>query len=81
MTTEDEKKVLSKLKTNFIYDLSKAVPNLLRKSSQDIRVKVSEILQTSDSQEMAEAKSFIDKSANIMGSDVVNTLIEAIEKY
>jgi len=81
MTTEQEKKVLSELKTNYIYDLSKAVPNLLRKSSIDIKLKLSEILQTSDSQELAEAKTFVEQSANIMGSDVVNTLIEAIEKY
>jgi hypothetical protein len=81
MTTEQEKKVLSELKKVFIYDLSKVIPSLLKKGSTDVKLKLSEILQTSNSEDIAEAKTFIKQSADIMGSDLVSTLTDTIEKY
>lgn len=81
MTNEHEQKILAELKKNFIYDLNNGVKSLLRKSAIDIKLKLSEILQTSDVNEIAEGRTFVEQSTNIMSQDFLNQLIETVEKY
>lgn len=81
MTTEHEQKILEELKKNFIYDLNNGVKSLLRKSSIDIKLKLPELLKTSDKNEIEEGRVFVEQSTNIMAQDFLNQLIETVKKY
>ncbi len=81
MKTEQEKKLVESLITQFRKDIALGLKNLAVKSSLDIKNDVVNIIGTDAKEEVLEAKKFVKDSTDIIVREAIEKLDEFLSGY
>lgn len=81
MTEKTGNKLLYELKQIIEHDVSGALKSLLEKSRLDLLPRLSEIIESDDANEIAEAKSYIKDAADILATDLMIQIKQFLQNY
>lgn len=81
MDGTNEKKILDAVKASFRKDLPITLKNIMRRVSLDTRDKLSEIIGTTDSDEIKQSRAYLNDSVEVISTDLVDELMKVLDKY